>query len=905
MHPPAPDRRRLPTRTPVLVAALALALTLPLLPRTGGAADLLAQDPSGASSRQAVPDPADAWGFEPGTDGRLASWDQIVDFLTRLGRASDRVITEQVGESTEGRPFLLVTISSPENLANRERLREVSSRLADPRGLEDGEIDALVAEGKAVVAVTAGLHSTEVAPPQMTPVLAHRLATADDATSRRILEEVVFLLIPNFNPDGTQKVVEWVRETRGTEWEGAYYPDLYHHYSGHDNNRDAYALNQAESRHFAKIVYRDWVPQLYLDVHQMGSYGPRLYVPPYDDPINPNPDPMVYLEHELVGAAMRVALEREGITGVSAGTYFEGWWLPSFHMATNHHNIAGMLTETASANMAEPLYIHPHQLRGHGREMEVYEQIQRFPHPWEGGWWGLEDMMRQQEVSTYAMLEMASRNRELLLRNMAFKARRSVERGETTPPHAFIVPRDQHDPVAAHLLVGTLMQNGVEVHRADRDFRVDGRAFDAGDFVVRAAQPNRSLVISLLSEQRYPDNEVIRQADGTIMGGTPYDMSQFVLAEHAGVERHGASVPPGEWKTDLELVTDRPWPEGEVTGGGSAGWLTTRRNIEAYHVLNSLLAEGGNIFALEEPVRAGGVGFGPGDLWIPAASADAERIEEFADALGMDFVAADASPPARRRIQEPVIGLYRRYMGGNMDEGWTRYLLDHYDFDYRRVEADGIRAGALEDLNVFVFPHDDLEALEGDGDLPAPGEGTREEYPDAFVPPRYREGLDSAAVERLEEWTRAGGTLVLLGDAWELAAGEMGVPISDATAGLPDTTFYSPGSTLRATFDTAHPLAWGMPEQELVLNWGSPGFRIDRTAFNGRIAAPVRYAERDLLKSGWLIGQEHIAGLPAAVVAAYGRGTVVAIGFRSQFRAQTSGTFPVLFNSLYPLAEEP
>lgn len=876
---------------------LAVLLALSTLVATAVGATGISAQASG------VPAPADVYGFEPGTDGRLASWDEIVEYLTRLGDASDRVVTEAVGESTLGRPFLLVTISSPRNLANLDRLREISTGLADPRGLSQADVDRLVDQGKAVVAVTAGLHSTEVAPPQMTPVLAHRLASADDATTRRILDEVVFLLIPNFNPDGTQKVVEWVRETRGTEWEGSRYPDLYHHYSGHDNNRDAYALNQAESRHFAKIVYRDWVPQLYLDVHQMGSYGPRLYVPPYDDPINPNPDPMVYLEHELVGARMRIALEREGITGVSGGTYYEGWWFPSFHMATNHHNIAGMLTETASANMAEPLYIHPHQLRGHGREMEIYDEIQRFPHAWPGGWWRLGDMMRQQEVSTYALLETAAANRELLLRNMAFKARNAVEEGREGPPYAFVIRADQHDPVAAYILTGTLMRNGIEVHRATADFELDGRAFRAGDFVVDLAQPNGRLARSLLSEQHYPDNEVVREADGTILRGTPYDMAQFVLAEHWGVDAHPAE---SMVTAELELLDEAPWPEGEIRGSGEAGWLTSRRNIEVFHLLNGLLADGEEVRALTEPFEIGDRTFHPGDLWIPPSSASPERIREAARTLGMDFQTLSSAPTSSHaHVEKPTIGLYRRYMGGNMDEGWTRYLFDHYDFDYTRVEADGIREDALDDLNVFVFPDDDLEDLKGQGELPTPGEGERDEYPEAFVPPDYREGLDDDAIARLKAWTRSGGTLVLLGDAWELAAQELGVPVENAVAGLPDTTFYSPGSTIRATFNPEHPLTWGMPARGLVLSWDSPALRIDPTSFNGRIAAPVRYAEDDLLKSGWLLGADRIAGLPAAVVAEYGEGRVVMIGFRSQLRAQTGGTFPVFFNSLYPAPGAP
>ncbi|MCP5119354.1 MAG: peptidase M14 family protein, partial [bacterium] len=505
---------------------------------------------------QQAPEPAGHFGFELGTDGRLASWPAIVEYYQKLGAASDRVQFRELGRTTLDRPFLLVTISSPDNLARAEKLARISRRLADPRGLSDAEVDQLVSDGKSVVAVTAGLHSTEVAATQMAPGLAYRLATAEDAATLRILDETVFLLFPCFNPDGTQMVVEWADETRGTKYQGSRLPDLYHHYAGHDNNRDAYALNLNESRMFAEVVYRQWVPQLYLDVHQMGSYGARIYVPPYHDPINPNVDPLIWMEHELIGANMQIALERASVQGVVAGAPYTGWWFPSFHMVTNHHNIAGMLTETASARLAWPLYIHPHQLEPHGRSHSVYEPLQVFPHPWPGGWWRLRDLIYQQEVSTYAMLETASRNREMLLRNMAFKARRTIERAGKDLPGAYVIRAGQHDPRTVEKLIGTLMQNGIEVHRT------------AEDFIVPVSQPNGVLVHSLLGEARYPDNASTRRADGSIL--RPYDMAQFVLAEHMGVEATPVDAEPEAESSRLEQA---PKTEGSVEGNGGAGWL--------------------------------------------------------------------------------------------------------------------------------------------------------------------------------------------------------------------------------------------------------------------------------------------------------------------------------------------
>ena len=243
---------------------------------------------------QNIPTPATHFGFELGTDGKLASWKSIVGYYHKLAAASDRVAVRNLGKTTLGNPFLLIIITSPENHAKLDQLAEISRSLADPRGLSDAEIDALVSEGKSVAAVTVGLHSTEVAATQMAPGLAYRMATASDPQAMKVLQETVFLLFGCFNPDGTEMVVDWVEKPRGTKYQGSRFPDLYHHYAGHDNNRDAYTLSLNESQMFAQIVYHEWIPQWFLDVHQMGSYGARLYVPPYHDPINPNPDPHWY-----------------------------------------------------------------------------------------------------------------------------------------------------------------------------------------------------------------------------------------------------------------------------------------------------------------------------------------------------------------------------------------------------------------------------------------------------------------------------------------------------------------------------------------------------------------------------------------------------------------------------------
>ncbi|RME01281.1 MAG: peptidase M14 family protein, partial [Calditrichaeota bacterium] len=554
----------------------------------------------GVGLGQSLPTPASHFGFKLGTDGKLASWKAIVAYYEKLGRASDRVSVQQLGKSTLGNPFLLVIITAPENQKKLARLAEISRSLADPRGRSQEEIRSLIAEGKSVVAVTVGLHSTEIASTQMAPGLAYRLASANDSQTLKILQETVFLLFPCFNPDGTVMVVDWVNKTRGTKFEGSRVPDLYHHYAGHDNNRDAYMLNLEESNMFAKVVYHQWIPQMYLDVHQMGSYSARLYIPPYHDPINPNVAPLIWMEHELVGANMEIALERAGVTGVVTGAPYTGWWFPSFHMVTNHHNIAGMLTETASSRMAWPLYIHPQQLRPQGRNHKVYAPMQLFPHPWPGGWWRLADMIKQQEISTYALLATAANQRELLLSNMVLKAQRQIDRGKQGPVYGYVIPAQQNDPLTVETFIGILIKNGIEVSRATQDFLLNDRAFSAGDFVVSLAQPNGALVNSLLAEAHYPDNPITRRADGSILH--PYDMANFVLAEHFGVEAIPAEAP---LPAQVEMLQAAPHPTAPDPGAAKAGWLLSHRYNAGFRAINRILAAGGDVYWLKQPFKAG------------------------------------------------------------------------------------------------------------------------------------------------------------------------------------------------------------------------------------------------------------------------------------------------------------
>ena len=370
-----------------------------------------------AAAQKNVTTPEEFFGFRLGSDRKIARWDKIIDYFNLLEKQSEKLKVINMGPSTMGNPFLLVFVSSPENLANMERLSEVNARISDPRGITESDIKKLIKEGKAVICQSMSLHATEIGGTQMAPELTYDLITRDDKETQRILNNVVFCMIPCFNPDGQIMVTDWYNKTLGTEYEGAGLPWLYHKYVGHDNNRDGDFLNMIESVYAAKIMYRDWIPQAYIDHHHMGSYGARFYVPPYCEPIRPYADPLIWREISWYGAHIAYKLEENEKAGILNNAQFSGWGHFGWHWITLFHNIAGMLTESASTKLATPIYIHPEQLRGGARQFPDYEAQTTFPNPWPGGWWRPRDIVEQKKISAWALLDLAARNKETVLWN--------------------------------------------------------------------------------------------------------------------------------------------------------------------------------------------------------------------------------------------------------------------------------------------------------------------------------------------------------------------------------------------------------------------------------------------------------------------------------------------------------
>ena len=867
-----------PNRLPIRVVLVALVFTI-------GLSDVALRP--AVAQEQPIPSPEAFFGFEMGADRKLARWDKLVEYYNLLGEASPRLHIVNMGESTLGNPFLVLFISSPENLARLEELRQINATLSDPRGVSEEDVKRAVEEGKAVVVQSFGLHSSEVAGSQTPAELTYDMVTRDDEEMLRILDNTIAIMIPCFNPDGEIMVTDWYNETVGTEYEGAGLPWLYHHYIGHDNNRDAFMQNTIESVYGAKIMFQDWIPQAYIDHHQMGAYGARLYVPPYAEPIRPDGDPLVWREMAWYGAHIAYKEEEAGRSGVVNAAVYSGWGHFGFHWITPFHNIAGMLTESASARLATPLYLHPDQLQGSRRGMPEYEEQTTFPNPWPGGWWRVRDIVEQQKIAALAALDIAARNRTTVLQTAYLKAMRQTERGRTGKPAAFIIPAAQHDPLTAAKMVNKLLGQGIEVQQSVGGLIHQGRMYGEGTYVVSMAQPKRGVIRWLLGRTFYPDNTYTRDRDGNPI--RPYDMSTDNIAEYMGVR-----VDPvdGEIKAVLSKVTEMVEPAGQVAQG-THGYVLDGRLNDSFHAVNLLWDANVDVRRADDP--GGQVALGD----FVVTDAPEALVADVARQTGVDFRALEADPSDESRpVTRPRIGMYQRYLGGNMDEGWTRLLLENFGFPYTTLRDAEIKADDLHDnYDVIILPADNLARMTGD--RPAGGgAGFSSRRPEAY-PPEYRSGFGKEGVEALKAFVENGGTLMTFAEAGALPIEKFELPIRNVVAGVPSKDFWSPGSTLKIHVDNTNELAYGMPAEALAMFLqGNHVYQVIPSERNHHIERIATFAERDILQSGWLLGEDVIAEKAAMVSVRHGQGRVVLIGFRAQHRVQTHGTFKLVFNAL-------
>ncbi len=826
-----------------------------------------------------IPHPKETFGFEPGTDYKLATNAQIVEYFERLDSASDRVRVVEIGRSVLGRPMLLAFISSAENIARLDDSRAIAEALARGR-VDEAAAKEMAASGKAVVWIDGGLHATEVAGAQHTPLLAYRVAGEETEEMRRIRDSVVLLLMPVMNPDGLDIVAEWTARSLGTPWEGSSPPVLYHVYAGHDNNRDWYMMTQPETRAVADVLYNQWYPQVVYNQHQSAPWPARIFIPPFSDPVNPRIPPLVVRGVNLMGTAMGERFSEEAKPGAISQTSFDMWWNGGMRTAPYFHNMIGILTETAHAS-ASPRYTAPGSLPAYIGTIPARAPSVFYPDPWAGGWFRLRDAMEYMLTGDMAVLTAAVRRRRELLFDTWRMARASLEAGAAGDPFAYIIPPDQRNPREAAALGELLRRGGVEVERAAGAFRAGGERYPAGSLVVRASQAFRPDVLDLMEKQVYPD---LRQyPDGP--PDVPYDVSGWTLPLQMDVRVDRVDEPFEA--AGLEAVTGvevAVWP-GRVTGKGGWGWALAAHANAAAIAVNRLLGDGARVDVAPAGVLAGDTEMDRGAFVIRGA--DAVRLQGLASELGVDFVGMSRAPRGELRpLHAPRVGIYKSWRATS-DEGWTRWVLERYGFQPDTLHDADIRTADLSGYDAIILPSQRPSDIMH-GNPP----GTR--------PAELTGGIGLDGVARLQEYVRAGGRLIAFDEAAELAIQQFGLPLRNTVAGLPPEEFFVPGALVRIEL-ADDPLTYGMPEEAAAFFDRGSAFASTRSGADVEMAAT--YAEEDLLASGWALGGDrHLGGGGALARVPLGSGDVVVFGFRPQFRGQPRGTFKLIFNALFDAA---
>ncbi|HEY7289721.1 MAG TPA: M14 metallopeptidase family protein [Vicinamibacterales bacterium] len=856
-----------------------------------------------AATRVASPD--SVFGFAPGADYKLATYDQSLAYFQKVAAASRYVRLMDAGPTTEGRRMVFALVSSPENLSRVDRYREIARRLAHPQGLSEAEARRLAREGKAFVHIDGGLHATEVAGPQHTPLLLYDLVNrADDPDVKAILDNVVVMLWPTINPDGQQMVASWYMQNVGTPYELAGLPKLYQEYVGHDNNRDAYMLNMIESR-VVEHTWRQWEPQIIYVHHQSGPFPTRIWLPPFSEPVGVDAPFLMSREVNMIGMAIAKGLEEHGQVGAThMGTAFDAWYPGYIDYAPNFKNVAAFWTETALYQYATP---HTYTLDEFPQNMRDLRPQSLYASPWPPGLWRLRDAVDYMETASLSVLEYASKYKDSLLLNRYKAGLEQITLGTKKSPFAYFVPQDQHDPVAAVEMLRRLAFGGVRVYQTTAAAEINGESLPAGTWVVPTDQEFAAMAREVLDVQRYPD---LRQYPNG-PPERPYDAAGWTLPLQMGVRVVYATTPiEPAMRTSMKLLGDlptaivKPTPydpdiahdsapfdsapgagfdgspsaaailpaAGHVSGSGPVLVVDPAQN-NSFRALNSAWNQGATVQRLDGHYAITGLSQAAQDALVTSLALNAERR------AGTPRSAADAV------IRRPRVGLYQPWTG-SMDEGWTRWLLEQYGFTPIPIHPEDFKAPLGARIDVLILPDDARVPIAG---TPGGGRGRGPQRPE------YAYQLGPNDLQNFEQFVHGGGTVVCLSNAGTFAIQQLKLPVRNVVAGLRPEEFFLRGSIVGVAVDSSHPVMAGMPQESAVFVDGSPVYE-PGDGFKGTLLARYRDSGSPLL-SGYLIGEKYLNGKAAALDVQFGDGHVVLIGFRPEWRGQPFGAFRVLFNA--------
>ncbi len=890
--------------------------------------------------------PKEQFGANVGDDYFLISYSQLVDYWNKLDKESNRMQLEAIGKTAEGRTQYMAVITSPKNFEKLDTYKEISRKLALADQITEQEAKEYSKIGKAVIWIDGGLHATEVVGANQLVEMAYQMVSANDDETNRFLDDI-FLLLVHANPDGMDLVANWYMSEKDPKKRTfSTIPRLYQKYIGHDNNRDFYMMNQIETENMSRTMYMDWFPQIMYNHHQTAPPGLIVFVPPFRDPANYHYDPLLILGIESVGLAMhnRLASENKPGAGMRSTASFSIWYNGSLRTTGYFHNQIGMLTEMMGNPTPMELGFFP------DRQLASND----FPFPHEPKEWHFRQAIDYSITLNKAVLDYASRNREVLLYNRYLMGKNSIERGnrdswtihpqvvenlkatvkkdqelkkdstqsvgsrtqgtpkryfnllrlpENRDPRGYILPSDQPDFPTAAKFVNALIKSGIKVLKAEKDFQVGSKSYPAGSYVVKTAQAFRPHILDMFEPQDHPND--FKYDNGPPI--PPYDNAGWTLAYQMGVKFD--RIPEG-FDGPFEEIAGLAKPfAGKITGTKNPkGYLLKYESNNAVIAVNRLLKEDHKIFWLSEQLVDKDKIYPAGTIFINAKNLTKNLVENLSKELGLNFDAVDFIPGVKSTpFQKIKMGLWDRY-GGSMPSGWTRWLLEQFEFPFEVVYAKTLNSGNLIDkYDLLIFVDGAVPNLKSVNIEQQSNSNRPSNIKPESIPAEYRDWLGNVTADttipKLKEFLNSGGTVITIGSSTALGY-HIDLPLTDHMVNskgepLKREEYYVPASILQVKVNNALPIAYGLPDHLDVMFEESPVFRLKPDADKKGITSIAWFDSDRPLRSGWAWGQDKLYGGVTMAEAKVGKGKLYLFGPEILFRGQSHGTFKFFFNGIY------
>ncbi len=825
-----------------------------------------------------IPHPRDTYGHEVNADNVMADYSTMLSYYEKLAASTDRVQMIEIGKSSMGRPIKLLFISSAENIAQLEKWRDISEKLARAEITEE-EARKFSKEGKAVVWIDMGMHATERATAQMAPELMWRIASEESDEMKKIRENVITMVVPAINPDGVDIVVDWYRKTVGTNADSSTPPVLYQKYVGHDNNRDWFMNNMKETRVITNVLYNQWYPQIIHNHHQTAPRWAMIFLPPFRSPVNPQIHPGITTSVNLVGTAMAQRFAMKKMPGVIANVGFSMFWNGGMRTAPYYHNQVGILTEVAHPTPT-PTYYDPERKAEEIRGLPTNGTEIFYPYPFEGGKVTFRDAADYMITASMAILDLAADKKEEFLYNIYAMGRDAITNTNGKGAFAYVIPKDQWNPSEAINLTNILMQGGLRAHKATSAFTANGKSYEAGSIIFYGAQSFRPFLADLMEKQDYPDQFLYP-------GGPPqppYDLAGWTLPMQMGVT---VDRIVDEFSADAEAIKEQlSYTAGTVSGNGRYGFVFSAKDNQSATAINRLQKAG---YSVSVMMSEGG-GAEAGSFLVRNKRGLSAQVNQLSADLGLNFTGVSRNPGGdRRELNKIKLGIYKSWQA-NMDEGWSRWMLEQFEFDLDTLHNEEIRNGDLSQYSAIIMPSQSRNGIKN-------GHSPRR------MPQKFAGGIGKEGVAALDAYAQAGGTVIFYDGSTDFAIREYDLPIKNVTSGIKPEEFFIPGSLVRTNIKTDHRLGFGMMDQVAASFSRSRAFKVEDGATG--ITEVAQYAGEDILMSGWALGEdEHIANTSAMLQVNRGAGNFVLFAFRPQFRGQPRGTYKLIFNSIYMGADK-